>query len=98
MTKGGSIYILTNYPRKTVLYVGVTSDLKHRIYQHKTGEYKNSFADRFNCKTLVYYESFHYIEEAISREKQIKGGSRKSKLDLINKMNPEWKELFDELV
>lgn len=74
---------------KTVLYCGVTSDLKLRIQQHKNHLMKGSFTDRYNCETLVYYESFHTIEEAIAREKQIKGGSRKAKEELINSQNPE---------
>ena len=96
MVRGGYIYILTN-KNNTTLYVGVTSQLKERIYEHKTGKYKKSFSYRYNLKKIVYYEGFSTIEEAISREKQIKSGSRKKKEDLINALNPEWKDLYDEI-
>ncbi len=94
MEKGGYVYILTN-KNKTVLYTGVTSFLKKRIHEHRTGTFKKSFTSRYNIYFLVYYEGFHYIDEAIAREKQIKGGSRKKKEDLINSMNPEWRDLTD---
>ena len=96
MIRGGAVYIMTNYLNK-VLYTGVTSNLKKRIYDHKTNNYKRSFTSRYNVHKLVYYEGFHFIEEAIAREKQIKSGSRKKKLDLINAINPEWKDLFEDL-
>ena len=89
--KGGCVYILTNYSNIT-LYVGVTSDLFTRIHDHKSGKYPGSFSSRYKLYKLVYYESFHSIEEAILREKQLKGGSRKKKMDLITKMNPDWRE------
>ncbi|PTN02874.1 putative endonuclease [Mangrovibacterium marinum] len=92
MERGGYIYILTN-KNNTVLYTGVTSALTKRLYEHKTGFYKDSFTSRYNVSKLVYYECFTSIEEAIIREKQIKAGSRKKKLDLINRFNPEWKDL-----
>ena len=91
MRYGGSVYILTN-KYHTVLYTGVTSDLKKRIYQHKNKEFKSSFTANYNCDNLVYFENFIRIEE-IAREKQIKGGSRKAKEELINRFNPEWKDL-----
>ncbi len=94
MKYGGSIYILTN-KYHTVLYTGVTSDLKKRIYQHKNKEFKSSFTANYNCNKLVYFENFIRIEEAIAREKQIKGGSRKGKEELINAFNPEWKDLWE---
>lgn len=96
MTNGGYIYIITN-KNKTTLYVGVTSNLIQRIYQHKTGKYKNSFSHRYNLHYLVYFEKFDSIVEAIHREKQLKAGNRKRKLDLINNSNPEWVDLFDTL-
>ena len=96
MVRGGYIYILTN-KNNTTLYVGVTSNLKERIYEHKTGKYKKSFSNRYNLKKLIYYEGFLSIEEAIAREKQIKGGSRKKKEDLINTMNPNWNDLYDDI-
>ena len=92
MLKGGFIYILTNQ-HHTVLYTGVTSNLVNRIHQHKTNAFKNSFTSKYNTNILVYFEMFDEIEPAIHREKQLKAGSRQKKIDLINKFNPEWKEL-----
>lgn len=97
MKKGGYVYILTN-KNKTVLYTGVTSNLPKRIHQHKTHFYKGSFSDRYNTEFLVYYKGYPYIEEAITEEKRIKAGSRKSKEKLINSMNPEWKDLYNDLI
>jgi len=97
MKKGGCIYIVTN-KNKTTLYVGVTSDLKKRLYEHKNHLFKNSFTARYNLEHLVYYEVFHNIEEAIAREKQIKAESRKKKEDLINAVNPEWNDLYEEIL
>lgn len=90
------VYILTNKNR-TVLYTGVTSNLKERVYQHKEKLSPKSFTARYNVDHLVYYEQFFDIGEAIAREKQIKAGSRQKKLNLINEFNPEWKDLFDQL-
>ena len=78
----------------TVIYVGVTSDLVKRVYQHKTKKYKG-FTSRYNCDKLVYYEEFTNINQAIAREKQLKAGSRKRKDELINSMNNEWNDLSD---
>ena len=94
MEKGGYIYILTN-KNNTVLYIGVTSKLEDRIWQHRTGHFKNAFTSRYNATKLVYYEEFSDIEDAIAREKQLKAGSRKKKIELINRLNPEWKDLLD---
>ena len=94
MERGGYVYMLTN-KNNNVLYTGVASKLRERIYQHKTDYYPHSFTARYKVHKLVYYEGFDSIVEAIAREKQIKAGSRKKKIDLINKMNPEWKDLFD---
>ena len=96
MERGGFVYFMTN-KNNTVIYTGVTSNLRNRIYEHKTGRYPNSFTSRYKCYKLVYYESFPYIEEAIVREKQIKSGSRKKKEELIRKINPEWRDLFEEI-
>ncbi len=96
MEKGGCVYILTNKNNST-LYVGVTSDLISRIQQHKEKSNPSSFSSRYNLHKLVYYELFHSIEEAIMREKQIKGGSRQKKIDLINVMNPSWSDLTNEI-
>jgi putative endonuclease len=88
----GFVYIVTN-KNNTVLYTGVTNDLTVRITQHKEKKHPGSFSARYNLCKLVYYESFETIGEAIKREKLIKGGSRKKKLELINGLNPEWADL-----
>lgn len=95
MERGGYTYILTN-KNHTVLYTGVTSNLSNRLYEHRIGFYKDSFTNKYNVKELAYYEEFVSIEEAIFREKQIKAGSRKKKIDLINRSNPDWKDLSGE--
>ena len=77
----------------TVFYTGVTSDLKVRVKEHKVKRYPKSFTGRYNIRKLVYFQRFTSIAEAIRREKQIKGGSRKKKIELINLMNPEWQDL-----
>ena len=94
--KQGYIYILTN-KNNTVLYVGVTSNLFERMEAHRTKKYSGSFSARYNLNKLVYWESFASITEAIAREKQLKGGSRQKKTDLINGLNPEWNDLYDSL-
>ena len=96
MIRGGYVYIMTN-KYNDVLYTGVTSQLRNRIYEHKINFYPGSFTSRYQTHKLVYYESFEYIEEAIDREKQIKGCSRKRKIELINKMNHQWEDLFDQI-
>ena len=96
MIRGGAIYIMTNQ-WNTTLYTGVTANLKIRNYQHKEKTNIKSFSARYNLSKLVYYEGFHSIEEAIAREKQIKGGSRAKKIALIERMNPEWKDLGPEV-
>jgi putative endonuclease len=80
----------------TVLYVGVTNDLMRRVYQHKE-KLADGFTRKYNVVKLVYYEVSHDIENAIVREKQIKAGSRHRKLELINGMNREWRDLYQEL-
>src|SRR3954468_704314 len=94
MKYGGCVYILTN-KYHTVLYTGVTSDLKKRIWQHQNKEFGDAFTAKYNCDKLVYCESFLRIEEAIAREKQIKGGSRKAKEALISNLNPKWEDLVE---
>ena len=94
--KPGFIYILTNYTN-TTLYIGVTSNLPQRIIEHKEKKYQNSFSARYNLNKLVYYEQFQMIGDAIAREKQLKGGSRAKKVDLINSLNPKWEDLFDSI-
>ena len=96
MQYGGTVYILTN-THNTVLYIGVTSDLFKRIPEHRDKVYPASFTSKYNCTKLVYYETFGRIEEAIAREKQLKKWNRAWKEELILKMNPEWKDLFDGL-
>ena len=90
------IYILTNEYNK-VLYTGVTSNLLKRITEHKS-KMVSSFTSRYKVTKLVYYEEYATMYEAITREKQIKGGSRQRKIDLINSKNPEWKDLYDEFL
>jgi putative endonuclease len=89
------IYIMTNR-YNSVLYTGVTNNLKQRVYKHKEGT-GSKFTSRYNLKKLVYYEISGDVDTAIYREKQIKAGSRKKKLDLINQMNPDWRDLYDDL-
>jgi putative endonuclease len=89
------IYIMAN-ANNTVLYTGVTNNLPRRVYEHKN-QIGGAFVRRYNVHKLVYYEVGDSIHSALAREKQIKGGSRKQKIDLINSLNPEWKDLFDEI-
>ena len=96
MEKGGAVYILTN-KYNNVLYTGVTSNLKSRIYEHKIKKYPKSFTARYNINKLVYYCGFHSIEEAIAEEKRIKGGSRNKKIELIESLNPNWNDLFNKV-
>lgn len=92
MVKGGAVYIMTD-KNNSVLYVGVTSELWDRVYQHKNNVYPSGFTSRYCVYKLVYYRYFFTIEEAIAEEKRIKGGSRANKLRLIMQMNPGWKDL-----
>ncbi|WP_295649006.1 GIY-YIG nuclease family protein [uncultured Mucilaginibacter sp.] len=85
------VYILTNI-NKVVLYVGVTSDLQGRVWEHKNGVHPG-FTKKYRYNKLVYYEEYQWIHDAIDREKQLKAGSRQKKIDLINKDNPEWTDL-----
>ena len=94
--KEPAIYILTNR-RNGTLYVGVTNDLVRRIYEHKFAN-QAGFAKRYNCNQLVYYEIYDDMYNAICREKEIKAGSRKTKLALIESINPEWIDLYDGIV
>jgi len=89
------VYILTNWNNK-VFYTGVTSDLKKRVYEHKEKKFEG-FTKKYNVTKLVFYEVFDDIYEAITREKQIKGGSRQKKLDLIAQMNPQFEDLYKKL-
>ena len=94
--KPGFIYIITNFTN-TTLYIGVTSNLPQRLIEHKEKRFQNSFSARYNLNKLVYYEQFQMIGDAIGREKQLKAGSRKAKIDLIEKLNPEWIDLFEDI-
>jgi putative endonuclease len=89
------VYIMTN-TYNTTFYTGVTNDLERRVSEHKSGNHPG-FTRRYNLTRLVYYEFGDDIASAIAREKQIKGGSRQDKIDLILSLNPECKDLFPEL-
>jgi len=89
------VYIMTN-KKNTVLYTGITNDLKRRVYEHKA-KLVEGFTKRYNISKLVYYEVSRDVESAILREKQIKGGSRAKKIRLINSINLEWKDLYNDL-
>ena len=94
--KNPAIYILASQQNGT-LYIGVTSDLYTRIWQHKN-KVVNGFSKTHNISMLVCYEVFDNMESAITREKQLKGGSRVKKLKLIESMNLNWNDLYDEIV
>ena len=91
-----AVYILANRSN-TVLYTGVTADLEKRIGTHALKSDPRSFAARYNLSKLVYFETTPDVRAAIAREKQIKGGSRARKVALIERVNPEWKDLRDGL-
>lgn len=82
---------------KKVLYTGVTSNLAERVHQHKE-KLSDGFTNKYNVSILVYYKFTETMEEAIAKEKRIKAGSRKSKINLIEKMNPDWKDLYLEII
>lgn len=92
MSKQYFIYIMTNRTN-TVLYTGVTNDLKRRVYEHRE-KLADGFTRQYNIKKLVYYEMTESIESAILREKQIKDGSRNDKKKLISGFNPNWDDLY----
>ena len=94
--KPGFMYIITN-EYNTTLYVGATSDLHQGVKEHQHRRYTGSFSARYNLNKLVYFEPYQLIEDAIAREKQVKAGSRAKKVQLIEKMNPEWKDLIFEI-
>ena len=95
MNKQYYVYILTN-KINTVLYTGITNNLERRIFEHKS-KYFKGFTAKYNVNKLVYYEIYSDIYEAIQREKQIKSGSRQKKIDLIQSLNPKWKDLVDDM-
>lgn len=96
MQKEYYIYIMTN-KGNTVVYTGVTNDLIRRVYEHKSKRVEG-FTKKYNINKLVYYEIYEDVSQAIAREKQIKAGSRKKKINLINSINPEWKDLYLEII
>ena len=96
MLRQPMVYIMTNKPRG-VLYTGVTSKPAKRIYEHKNG-ILSGFTKKYQCKVLVYFEHHESMSWAIYREKQIKAGSRERKLCLIEGVNPEWLDLYDQVV
>ena len=91
------VYILSNH-HKNVIYTGVTNDLVRRVYEHKNHLDKGSFTSKYNVENLVYYEVTTDIDSAIAREKQIKGWSRKRKNELIETKNPNWKDIYEEIL
>ncbi len=92
--KKSCVYFITN-KNNTVIYIGVTSNLLKRIYQHKTKSFKG-FTLKYNCDKLVYFEEFTDIQHAIEREKQLKLGNRKCKEDLVTIENPNWEDLSED--
>ena len=94
--KQPAVYILTNQ-RNGTLYTGVTSDLIHRIYQHKH-DFIPGFTSKYKLHTLVYFELNDSMNNAISREKQIKNWRRSWKIKLIEEYNPDWNDLYDSLI
>ena len=96
MDKQSFIYIMTNKSNE-VLYVGVTNNIIRRVYEHKN-KLMDGFTRKYNLTKLVYYEVFDDITNAITREKQIKGGSRKKKIELIKAFNPKWEDLYEKII
>ncbi len=88
------VYIMCNQEH-TVLYTVVTNDLQRRVLEHRSGK-GGAFTSKYKISKLVFYEAGADISMAIAREKQIKGGSRKKKIDLINSINPDWEDLFEK--
>lgn len=89
------VYMMVN-KRNGTIYTGVTSDLSKRVWQHRESA-ADGFSKRYGCKMLVWFEQHETMESAILREKRIKAGSRKAKLALIEALNPEWRDLFEEI-
>ena len=96
LTKQYYIYIMTNYSN-TVLYTGVTNNLVRRVFEHRQ-HLTPGFTKRYHITKLVYFELCGEIESAIAREKQIKGGSRQDKINLIEEFNPEWNDLYLHII
>lgn len=89
------VYLLSN-KNNTVIYTGVTNELKQRVYEHKK-KMIDGFTKKYNVNELLYFEFTSDINSAIQREKQIKAGSRQKKIDLVNSINKEWKDLYNEI-
>ncbi|MBB3048798.1 putative endonuclease [Litorivivens lipolytica] len=96
MPKSPCVYIVTNR-RQGTLYIGVTSSLVQRIWQHKQ-KVVGGFTARYNLSKLVWFETHESMESAILREKQLKAGSRIRKVKLIEEVNPEWRDLYENIV
>ena len=96
MGKSFYVYILSS-KRNGTLYIGVTSDLIKRVWEHKK-KLAEGFTERYSVDKLVYYEQFQDAESALRREKRMKKYNRKWKIDLIEKSNPDWKDLYEELI
>ena len=96
MEKSFYVYILTN-KRYGTLYVGVTSDLPKRIWEHKDGTVEG-FTQKYNLKNLVHYEAHENAESAIKREKRLKKWDRAWKIELIENGNPDWRDLYENIV
>ena len=96
MRKNPCVYIMAN-KRNGTIYVGVTSSIQHRAWQHRTGSTKG-FTKKYKLNQLVYFEFLATMPEAIKREKKLKNWTRKRKLELIESMNPEWEDLIDSLL
>ncbi len=96
MERNPCVYIISNKPHGT-LYIGVTSNLSGRIWQHKNKVCKG-FTEKYNLQYLVWYEVHNDMQSAISREKQLKNWRRDWKLELVNQFNPEWKDLYKEII
>ena len=90
-----AVYIMANHKRGTI-YVGVTSNLVQRAWQHREGV-GSGFTSRYGCKQLVWFELYDAMEDAISREKQLKAGSRAKKIALVEATNPDWRDLYGEI-
>ena len=96
MLKEPAVYMMAS-KRNGTLYIGVTNDLLRRVYEHKQGA-NHGFTQKYACTRLVYYECFETMGDAISREKQLKSGSRKKKIALIEQNNFNWRDLYESIV
>ena len=93
----GFVYIMSNISR-SVLYIGVTRNLRRRVEEHRTSKNLDSFTSKYNCVHLIYYEYYDFLTEAIAREKKLKSWKRTWKDKLIAKQNPELKDLYADLI